>query len=554
MPTAEERDEQDAQDPFARSLKEPGYRIAARIERPRDRRPQVVTALVASAIVIAILVAALRLQIDQTASLPTLPPLGTGLDTRIATQLPALRIPGPAAKVASFPVLSGGLRWLDPQTGTISGPPLSEGRGWIFPGSDGGAVCVCYDSPWSPTGLVERTTIVRYGPTGSEVSRTTVDQIESVVRTGDAIVRDVTRSADGADLYVASARRDEAGWAIRLDGISLRGTPVEVGSIDLGRVDRAVSGTLLATPVVRVSPDGGRVRVTIRSADRSPDGAAPVWQERLWDVPVRAPLVAPESLGTAVAIGPRPGLDPDRCDSEAWVSATTYVVLCRDTIGESLVPMAHLEPIDGPTKSIQVGDPIGRDDLDWLVDASAGRVYRWSRFSHVVAELDARTGNVTVRSIEPGLTGQVDSARPEARHGRATWAQLTSAADVPKNRLAGSIDGTLLYAVGVTPGTGAGVSGPLLASTGIWAFDTETLGLVAHWPAAAMYDQVATSPDGRSVLAVGLEGMTPDGTLADWDSSLVIHDAQDGHVVEQMGHLVGDEGFFVDLLAPGPAP
>jgi hypothetical protein len=34
MPTAQERDEQDAQDPFARSQKAPGYRIAARIEAP----------------------------------------------------------------------------------------------------------------------------------------------------------------------------------------------------------------------------------------------------------------------------------------------------------------------------------------------------------------------------------------------------------------------------------------------------------------------------------------------------------------------------------------
>src|SRR4029077_12109176 len=112
----------------------------------------------------------------------------------------------------------------------------------------------------------------------------------------------------------------------------------------------------------------------------------------------------------------------------------------------------------------------------------------------------------------------------------------------------------LLYAVGAQAGIGTGRTGPLLASTGIWAFDAQTLGLVAHWTAAAMYDQVGVSPDGRYVLAVGLEGMTADGRLADWDSSLVIHDVRDGRAVEQIGHLVGDEGFFVDLLAPGPAP
>src|SRR2546425_5826950 len=128
MPTAQERDEQDAQDPFARSLKEPGYRIAARIERPPDRRPQLVTALTAVAIVIAIVVAALRLQIDQTAAVPTLGPPPSGLESRIATQLPALSVNGPAGAVAPFPVLSGGLRWLDATSGTISGPPFSGAR------------------------------------------------------------------------------------------------------------------------------------------------------------------------------------------------------------------------------------------------------------------------------------------------------------------------------------------------------------------------------------------------------------------------------------------
>jgi len=558
MPTAEERDEQDAQDPFARSLKEPGYRVAARIERPPDRRPQIVTGLVAATIVLAIVIAALRIQVDQTAALPTPRPLASGL-AGLATQLPALSVLGSAGAIAPFPVLSGGLRWLDAATGTISGPPFSGARGWIFGGSDGGAWCICFDSPWSPTGIVERTTIVRYGSTGTELERTTVDQIQSDIRAGDSILRDVTRSTDGRDLFVASARRDATGWMIGLDRVSLVGTPAKLDSTDLGHVNRATGGTLINAPVVRAAPFDRIVRVTVRFADRTADGSPPAWREQAWDVPVDGPPgSAGAGLGTATTAGPRPGLDPDRCDSEAWATPDTYVVLCRDTIGESLVPIAHVEPLTERTRTVQVGEPIGRDDLDWLVDAGAGKVYRWSRFSHVIAALDVTSGDVVERIIEPGSSGLAgvgtDTSRPPGRDARALWAQLASAADVPRERLAGSVDGTLLYAVGVQAGAGTGVSGPLLASTGIWAFDTQTLGIVGHWPAVAMYDQVATSPDGRSVLAVGLEGMTADGLLADWDSSLVIHDAGDGHAVEQIGHLVGDEGFFVDLLAPGPAP
>lgn len=552
MPTAQERDEQDAQDPFARSLKEPGYRIAARIERPPDRRPQLVTALTAAAIVIAIVVAALRLQIDQTASLPTLGPPPSGLEGRIPTQLPALSVNGPAGAVAPFPVLSGGLRWLDATSGTISGPPFSGARGWIFGGSDGGAWCVCYDSPWSPTGTVERTTIVRYDPTGAVLSRTTVDQLSSSIRSGDAIFRDVARSPEGTDFYLASAIRDEAGSALRLDRISTVGVPTLVASLDLGRIDGSGSGFVAPSPVVRVSPDGRLVRVAARFANRAPSGAPVVWQEVVWLVPVSA------GLGAATSVGPQAAPDPDRCDSEASATATTYVVLCRETIGESLVPMAHLQPVGEPERAVQVGDAVGRDDLAWIVDASAGKVYRWSRFSHVIAELDVRSGDVVERAVDPGLNGlagvTADTAWPAARSGRAIWASLSSADNVPRERLAGSIDGSIVYAVGVRAGQGTGVSGPLLASTGIWAFDTQTLGIAGHWPAAAMYDQLATSPDGRYVFAVGLEGMTADGLLADWDSSLVIHDARNGRVVEQIGHLVGDEGFFVDLLVPGPVP
>jgi len=552
MPTAQERDEQDAQDPFARSLKEPAYRIAARIERPPDRRPQVVTALTAAAIVVAMVVAGLRLQVERSAALPTPLPQASGPIAGIPTPLPAVAIFGLAAPITPFPVLSGGLRWLLPPSGEVSGPPFSGARGFIFAGSDGGAWCVCYDQPWSPTGTVERTTIARYDPYGSELSRTTVDEVSSSIRTGDAILRDVARSPDGADIYVASAVRDASGSEIRLDRIGTFGVPALVGSVDLGRIEGSGTDYVPASPVVRVSPDGRHVRVAARFADRTTGVGGPVWQEIVWLVPVGA------GLGLPTTIGPRDALDPDRCDSEAWATATTYVVLCRETSDGALVPVAHLERLDGSTSTAQVGGPIGRDDLDWLVDAGTGFVYRWSRFSHIVAALDATSGDVIERVLDPGrhsfASVSPDQAPPPARQGRAIWEALASAENVPRQRLAGSIDGSLIYAVGVRPGAGTGATGPLLASTGVWAFDARTLGIVGHWPAAAMYDQVGVTPDGRYVLAVGLEGMTADGLLADWDSSLAIHDAGDGRVVEQVGQLVGDEGFFVDLLVPGPVP
>ncbi|HEX8025551.1 MAG TPA: hypothetical protein VF484_05030, partial [Candidatus Limnocylindrales bacterium] len=156
--------------------------------------------------------------------------------------------------------------------------------------------------------------------------------------------------------------------------------------------------------------------------------------------------------------------------------------------------------------------------------------------------------------LDPGAA-KPDSTTPAPRPGRADWQPLVSAESAGTSRLAGSIDGSLLYAIGATGSNdGAGPSGPLYASTGVFVFDAASLGLVAHWPAAAMYDQVGVSPDGREVFAVGLAGMTQDGRIADWPATLTVHDAADGHPIEQLSQLGGDEGFFVDLLAPGPVP
>jgi hypothetical protein len=95
-------------------------------------------------------------------------------------------------------------------------------------------------------------------------------------------------------------------------------------------------------------------------------------------------------------------------------------------------------------------------------------------------------------------------------------------------------------------------AGPVVASTGVWVFDALTLDVIARWAPATMYDELGLTPDGRFVLASGLEGLSPDGTLADWAGSLTIHDARTGQVVEQVGDIVGPGGFGVEFLVPGP--
>ena len=554
-----EQDELDAQDPFSAPHRDTGYRIGVRFEGQPSRRPRLVAALTALAVLIAIGLGIAGPGLQGTTERPLGEPFPSAQHAAIPTRLPVLTVAVAGVPDVRFPVLSGGLRWLDAQTGSMSGQStVWGGSGWIFAGNDGTALCVCYDSPWSQDGTLERVTVVRFDADGHETSRDVAAELTSSFRSWDAILRDVAVAPNRDALYMAAAVRDADGWAVSLDTIDVdRLADADAGfsSLELGRVTTPATGAIMGDPTVRVSPEGRRIRVSVHYAPRrSIDPEAP-WTEQVW-------LVDLEGGGapTVRQLPDRSSDDPGRCDGEAWATNTQYVVLCRETVGDSRVPEARVEDIDGSVVMHQVGDAIGRDDLDWLVDSAAGVVYRWSRFSHVLARLDVRTGNVVSRALggsadEINAVQPAGGPRPETpADRRATWAQLTPASSLGHPRLVGSRDGSLLYAIGMRSTAGDLSSGPLQASTGVWVFEAQTLAVLARWPAAAMYDEIGLTPDGRYVLAAGLEGVTADGSVADWASSLAFHDVIDGSLAEQVGDIVGPEGFPVTFLVPGRIP
>jgi len=553
-----EQDELDAEDPFASPYRETGYRIGVRFEGQPSRRPRLVATLTGAAIVIAIGLGIIGPGLQGTATQPVTEALPTVDEGVIPTRLPVLTVATAGSPGERFPVLSGGLRWLDAGTGSMSGQStVWGGSGWIFAGSDATALCVCYDSPWSQDGTVERVTVVRYDAGGHETSRTVAEELASTLRSWDAILRDVAVAPDRAALYLAAAIRDNDGWAVSLDTIDLDRAAAGAGAkrLDLGRVADQSTGVIMGDPTVRVSPDGRRIRVSVHYAPRRSVDIQMPWTEQVWLVDLDA------SGGPAVRQLPdRATNDPGRCDGEAWATNTEYVVLCRQTVGDSRRPVVRVEDVDGTQVEHQLGDAIGRDDLDWLVDAAAGVVYRWSRYSHALARLDVRTGDVVSRSLgssadEIAAVQPAGGPWPDSRGGGpASWAQLLPASSLGHPRLVGSRDGSLLYAIGMRSTTGDLSSGPLQASTGIWVFDARTLALLARWPSAAMYDEIGLTPDGRYVLAAGLEGVTADGRVADWASSLTFHDALSGSIAEQIGDIVGPEGFPVTFLVPGRIP
>jgi hypothetical protein len=542
-----------------------GYRVDVRIERPGGRGPQLVAAIGAIVLLGAITSAVLRLVHEPETAIgptPSLPASGPPV-VAIPTALPAIVVQRrPTDPIAPFPVISAGLRWLDPAQGRLGASSSPDtGGGWVFAGSDGGAWCVCADVVPAGSGTGQRTTIIRYGPAGADISSWVLGVTISRVHAEDAINRDVARSPDGSEFYVATTVRVATGWDVKLDIVRLTGTRAIQRLLDLGQMDGSPSGTDIFPPVVRVSRDGRLVRVAVRFLDRGRVGFGSPAQEDVWIVGADRADGGVAGAGGPGSTGPtailrRPIVDPG-CPTEAWASSTTYVRLCAEAVGDSLRAIAHLDRLDGTQTDIQVGDAVGRDGLDWLVDGRTGMVYRWSRFSNLIASLDVASRDIRQRlSVGPNLAGVLpDADRPPPNAGPALWQPLASAADPPAATIVGSTDGSLLFAIGAeTASSAAGPPTPLLKSTGIWVFDAATFGLVAHWPAAAMYDGVGVSADGRYVLAVGAGGMTAGGLPAEWERSVAIHDAGDGALVEQIGQLAGDDGSFVHLLVPGPVP
>lgn len=548
-------DEPEAEDPFA-ARPGTGYRIGARLAEPPGARAARWRTLGFIGVAAAIAVAALgprdRPLTDPGPTAATSPTLPAPL---VGTPLPSLQEFGwSASRARPFPVFAGGLRWLDPASGTISGDPFDAPRGWLYVAADGSTLCACLDSPWSDTAAVEQIDIRHFDPAGQSLAGTDgVLRLESTIRATDSIVRDVALAPDRSRLYLAYAVRGPDGWTIGATSTGIDGDGAAPTTLELGTLPEPPGQRLLVLPTLRVSPGGTHLMATIRWRLRSastPPSAKP-WHERTWQIDVDG-----ERLSVARATDDADTDAPDQCDAEGWATDEEYVLLCRIGSADSVVPLARVVGPDGSVRATEVGEPLGPDSVDWLVDLTAGAIYRWSPFSHIIARMDVRSGAVVSRSIGSNQD-EIAAASPEATESttlpRAVrWTRFGDGQGFgPGARLVGSPDGTLLYAIGLRASGPEWPEGPDLASTGVWLFDPTDLRVVGHWRAVAMYDQIAVTPDGRALVATGTPGSDGAGGPTQWGYPLALHDVTDGHVAELIGDTVGTDGFTPVLLLPG---
>lgn len=536
-----------------------GYRVGARIVLAAAG-PSRLVGLVAVAVILAgVGFAALGRPLPEASERPA-----ASIPTRaVGTPLPGLailRVPAPTRPV---PVYAGGLRWLDPADGSISGDPYSAPRSGMFVDADGRALCVCLEIPWMQDEAVTRIMIRRYGPDGLEIASAEVRELRSVADVlGQSIMVEAAIAPDGRSLWVVHTVRGAHAWEIGLDRIDLATLNVD-GSLALDPIPVPEAGTheildptvhgwvtdanAVVRASVRVSPDNARLAV-IESVDSDPgtDPRLPKYQE--------ARLTVPADLGAGAHVTvPAHDATDDECfsDFSAWATNELFITICSRPAGQGVQPYVRIADPGGAIRNVVIGPPARAQDTDWLLDSAHGAIYRWSRTDHVFSRLLVATEDTRTLEIDPSRVGEGElAAPPGAGTSEPPWAPLTGAdSGFRPPTMAGSADGTLIYALGQRRIVD-GAHDDRLASTGIWVIDAEQAALVAHWSPTAVYAQIGFAPGWGSIVTVALPGTDGNGDPADWAPSLRFHDPGSGMISEVVGNVEESTGFVPILAVP----
>jgi hypothetical protein len=478
-----------------------------------------------------------------------------------ATPLPALLVDGPAP-TAPFPVLAGGLRWLDPVTGTMSGSSFDAPRGAVFTDPDG-STCVCRESPWTDSGDLDRIVLLRFGPDGRPVDRHEVIELASPMSpaTGTPIQFDVARSPDRRTIAIAWILRADTAWRVGFVTADARTGEIrgQVTLADLplgpGADGSSVTGggrprpdLDVMPPVVRIAPDGLEARVAVATRPAVRNAPMPPWNPLAWTIPLDQSGGLAGSPAPAI-VAQDPGIE---CDGETYVSRSVYASLCGTLDGPPERYVRTDAPAGGSDRLYRLPDDfVEPGTLAELVDTTNGRLFIWSATAAAVARVGSTGTGLEILSLAADgdpANAQPSNHWPGPSTGVVRWGQLGSALEVaPTPALAGSADGSLLYAVGVHSGAPLGLPDE---PSGIWVIDARTLGLVARWDAPALYSAIAFSPDMRWLVGVG---RPVEGTAARASGArvLAIVDPATGRLAELVGDAVDPSGYGPSLVVPG---
>jgi hypothetical protein len=526
------------------------YRVRARIEG-RSRRGRWVALLVAAIVVAGWI--GITANAPRTATTPrgtTGQPSGPDLGAD-ATLPPVVELVQPAEPMGRIPVLIGGLGWLDPARGTVERAALPDGAQWLFALADGGTACLCFDVATDTGGADLH--LDRFDRAGT---LTFAESVPGWLPPGDVpVLEDAILEPDGSGVIAAAAVPASGVWHLRV--LDLPFGESSQGATSESDLDLAALGDPLRLQLrIAVSPDGARLRISVRQL-----ASAPAEQPSLglaW--------IARRESGTWGP--PQPFRQSDQpglvvCAAAAWATATDYVSICQAATANErgqLPTFVEIDRGDGRFELKDVGESAFQEATGWLVDGTHGVVYGWAAMSHQLYRIDVPTGQLTRRSFfrsdgPPGsLRGAgAEATAPPAGVAPVLWQPVGSAAQPFAGPLVGSPDGTLLYAMGLEfPSGTVGFGGP--SSSGIWVFDAASLAIVAHWQPAITYESIGLAAGGHLLVGVGSASAEEQSVFGNHGPELAVHLTSDGSLIAIDRQLILQLGGMPFLLPAGPGP
>lgn len=569
----------------AHIVRDEGYRAGGRIHDGQGRRTRLVVLALVAVVGLGVLLAALRN--DSSSLAPLLGDLAPTMTAAPAvsdvlpgpTPLPRLGILGAPLPERPIPMMAGWLRWLDPRTGELGGdaqPPDLAHPAFTFADTNGNVVQVCGSTSEAGGALTVQIDVCSFDPDGHQVAERPVVILHpaAVIQYDSQFVQtpfelDATVSRDGQWLWIASSVRTAGGWdealhRVRLSPLEAAGSRV-VRTIPVATAEagpRSAEGWLVAAtstirPVVRASPDGSRVFVTMTEL---PGFGAPIGLLQQERIEVDASVGHTDPINVVFAAGAASDVacDPSR---SAWATDNHYISICwhEDSSG-NIEPFVRIENPFDMTRDVGVGPTIPSadqttDDSAWLLNADRGVLYRWSYLHHTLSTFDvnSRAGSTLTFDFDgpasvPGIWPEPVPVSP-----RWAWSSLDGGS-VPgwdSLRLAGSADGTVLYALGLGPVSRDGLTrlGPE-----VWAIDAGTGRPIDRWDTPGPVDQLALAPLGGPLVELATPRLPQSslqnrGPVVDWTTQVWFQDRRTGAPLEVLGELRGP-GYAIPVLLP----
>jgi hypothetical protein len=528
-----------------------------RVRSPRVRRlnaargwlgraGQAAIAAVALTVVGALVAVVLTRPPDDAARSPE-PSAGTtprATDAAQPSRLPKLLLEGdpPSPSTVLVQIERGGFALVDLEKGSIGEELAGAGYGSdIRVLADGSLLCLCLSTSnvvdGSPT--TAEVTLHRFDAAGGSVTSTPIDTF-----VGEPDPRDAGRFLPARPPHVVTAMSASGDGRYGFVGWSVRAHPVwESGIIAVDLLDGSIVSRLEL-------PDGSTGAADARRVVEAPrvvgsTGADGLLVARAWygwspAASETAPFTSEnEAFRVTFAGGRWSGLASVPTASDCGDAVLHGGALPEGGIwlacqrgGAELTVVRRIGADGSLLGDVRVSGGVGIDGDTTALGRDGTTLFAWDPTSSTLTRIDLASGEKATRK---GTTARID-AGPLAAFGRWLAPSVTA-----KTLLRGSVivsaDGTRVYAIGVEEGLGGReVSG----STGVFAFDAETLEVVGIWQPTADFVSLAVSGDGQFVYAAGLPGLDAAGRVRlGQQASITVFDTRDGSPRLIAGQLPG---------------